>query len=282
MFSPRLLGNNPMQVVQQAVPISPARAARPRFQRLRVIAALMLRGMDTKFGRAAGGYLWAILAPLGATVLLAIAFSIMLRSPPLGTSFLLFYASGILPLRLYTSIGKQVAGAISANRGLLAYPVVTPLDAIFAQCALTFLTDSFVAITIFSGIALFTNADISLDLAPAVGAFILAGLLGLGVGTLNCVLFGFFPTWKNVWSMFSRPIFLASGVFYLYDSVPTAFQAILWWNPLIHITGLMRAGFYGTYEANYVSVPYVLAFAGILFLLGGWLLRRHTSFLIEQ
>ena len=96
------------------------------------------------------------------------------------------------------------------------------------------------------------------------------------------MLFGFFPTWKNVWSMFSRPIFLLSGVLYIYESVPTAFQAILWWNPLLHVTGLMRSGFFGSYDPAYVSVPYVLGVAGTLFLVGGWLLRRHASFLIEQ
>ena len=110
----------------------------------------------------------------------------------------------------------------------------------------------------------------------------LAALLGLGVGTLNCVLFGFFPTWKNVWSVFSRPLFLLSGILYLYDGVPTAFQAILWWNPMLHVIGLMRSGFYGSYDPAYVSVPYVLGVAGTLFLVGGWLLRRHASFLIEQ
>ena len=44
----------------------------------------------------------------------------------------------------------------------------------------------------------------------------------------------------------------------------------------------MRAGFYGSYDAAFVSVPYVLGIAVTLFLIGGWLLRRHASFLIEQ
>ena len=178
----------------------------------------MLRGMDTEQPRRSAAISGRFLRPSVPRCCLAIAFSIVLRTPPLGTNFLLFYASGVLPFRFYGSIGKQVAGAINANRGLLAYPVVTPLDAIFAQFALTFMTDGFVAVMIFSGIALFTDADISLDLAHAVGAFILAGLLGLGIGTLNCVLFGFFPTWQNVWSMFSRPMFLASGIFFLYTT----------------------------------------------------------------
>ena len=59
----------------------------------------------------------------------------MLKSPPLGTSFILFYATGTIPFRLYGAMANKVAGAISASRGLLAYPVVTPLDAVFAQFA---------------------------------------------------------------------------------------------------------------------------------------------------
>ena len=63
-----------------------------------------------------------------------------------GTSFILFYATGTIPFRLYGSMTNAVAGSIAANRGLLAYPVVNPLDAVFAKFTLTFLTDFFVAI----------------------------------------------------------------------------------------------------------------------------------------
>jgi capsular polysaccharide transport system permease protein len=260
----------------------PLGTGRPRFQRLRVIAALVLRGMGTRNGRSAGGYLWTVLQPLGTIVLLALAFSLMLKSPPLGTSFILFYATGTIPFRLYSSMSNAVAGAVTANRGLLAYPVVSPLDAVFAQFLLSFMTDALVAAAVFAGIALLTDADITLDLAPVAGAFILAALTGLGMGTVNCVLFGFFPTWKNVWSVLSRPMFLMSGILYLYDAVPTALQAILWWNPMLQVVGLMRSGFYGSYDADYVSVPYILGVAGALFVVGGWLVRRHASFLIEQ
>lgn len=270
-----------MQASDAAI-LPPVRTGRPRLQRLRVVAALALRGMGARNTRSAGGYLWAILEPLGTTLLLAIAFSLMLRSPPLGSSFILFYATGTIPFRLYGAMAGGVAGAITANRGLLAYPVVSPLDAVFAQFVLGFVTDFLVAVAIFGGIALFTDADIALDLAPAAGAFLLAALLGLGVGSVNCVLFGFFPTWKNVWSVLSRPLFLLSGILYLFDSVPVSFQPLLLWNPLVHVIGLMRSGFYGSYEATYVSVPYVLGVSGSLFLVGGWLIRRHAAFLIEQ
>ena len=86
-----------------------------------------------------------------------------------------------------------------------------------------------------------------------VRAFAMAALLGLGIGTLNCVLFGFFPTWKNIWGVLTRPLFLISGVFFTFNSAPPAMQEVLWYNPLAQIIGEMRAGFYGSYRADYVS-----------------------------
>jgi capsular polysaccharide transport system permease protein len=264
-----------------ALPVPP-RPGNPRFQRLRVIFAMVVREMGTRFGRSAGGYLWAIGEPLGGIMMLAIAFSLALRSPPIGTSFMLFYATGIVPFYLYNIMSKAVSQTVSTNRGLLSYPVVSVLDAMIAKFLLSFLTIFLVGAILFSGIILGLGLYVNLDLGRAVLAFVLAALLGLGVGAVNCVLFGFFPTWKNVWGVLSRPLFLVSGIFYTFDSVPPAFQKVLIWNPLVHIIGVMRSGFYGTYDTHYVSYSYVLGISLGLFVIGAWLMRRHASFLIEQ
>ena len=98
---------------------------------------------------------------------------------------------------------------------------------------------------------------------------------------MNCVLFGFFPTWRNVWSVLTRPLFILSGVFFTFESVPTQFQHVLWYNPLVHVIAVMRSGFYGSYEPQFVSYPYVLAWRSTAFAIGAWLMRRHAAFLIE-
>ena len=108
------------------------------------------------------------------------------------------------------------------------------------------------------------------------------GLIGLGVGTMNCVLFGFFPTWRHVWNVLTKPLFILSGMFYTFESLPPARRrAGLWYNPLFHAVGLLRSGFYGGYEAAYVSPLYVLGFSGSLFMIGAYLLRRHAIALLE-
>ena len=104
-----------------------------RFQRLRVLFALVVREMNTKFGRSYGGYIWAIAEPLGGVMLLNLAFSLTVRRPPLGTNFPLFYATGIVPFFLFTGVSGAVASAVATNRGLLHYPVVSPLDAVFGK-----------------------------------------------------------------------------------------------------------------------------------------------------
>ena len=106
---------------------------------------------------------------------------------------------------------------------------------------------------LFTGIILVDDVAVNFEPIRVVRAFAMAALLGLGVGTLNCVLFGFFPTWKNIWGVLTRPLFLISGIFFTFNSAPPALQEVLWYNPISQIIGEMRAGFYGAYRADYVS-----------------------------
>lgn len=258
------------------------RPARPRLRWARVLSALVIREMATRFGRSAGGYAWAILEPLGGIVLLAVAFSLALRHPPLGTSFILFYASGMIPFGMYSNMARSIATAVSSNRGLMGYPVVTALDAVFAKFALTFLTTLLTSTILATGIILFFRLHVTLDLGALCAAFGLAALLGLGVGTVNCVLFGLYPTWKNVWSVVTRPLFILSGVLFLFESAPPAFQSVLWWNPIVHVVSLMRSGFYGSYHPQFVSPAYVAIVGLTLFVVGAYLLRRHARLLLDQ
>ena len=58
-----------------------------------------------------------------------------------------------MPFRHYGAMSNAIAGSITTNPGLLAYPVVNPLDAVFAAAILAFITDAMVAVVIFAGIA---------------------------------------------------------------------------------------------------------------------------------
>lgn len=252
------------------------------FASARSILALMLREMSTRYGRTPGGYIWAILEPVGALAVMSVVFAILLRSPPLGNSFVLFYASGYLAYTMAGNITGQVQSAISFSKPLLMYPAVSWIDAILAKFLLNFLTNTAVMIVVLFGVLQFTPATATLSFGPIILAVVLAAFLGLGIGSLNCVLVGLFPAWGQVWGIITRPLFLAAGVIFIYENMPASVQGILWYTPWIHITGLFRTGVYPTYTPDYISIPLVLIWTLVPMALGLLLLRRYYQDILNR
>lgn len=254
----------------------------PRFRSVRVVMALIIREMHTRYGTTWGGYVWAILEPVGMIALLSIAFSQFIRTPPLGSSFVLFYATGYIPFHFYAEVAGNTSLAITTNRPLLHFPAVNPLDAVLARFILSILTLIVVTVVTMTGIYLIEEITIQIDLGPVLLSLAAAACLGLGVGTLNCVLFPFLPVWHRIWVIINRPLFLISGIFFTYESMPANVRSILWWNPIVHTVGESRSGYFPIYDGTYVSMLYVWSIAIGSFLLGAYLLRRHKTYIIEK
>jgi capsular polysaccharide transport system permease protein len=263
------------------LPVSPPVAAdRRRFASLRAIGALVLREMSATNGRSPGGYLWAILEPAAGVALLTVIFSMAFLKPALGSNFALFYASGLVPLTFFTSITGRVGQSVAYSRQLLAYPSVTVLDAILARFLLNALTQVLVASVIFTGIFWFYDTKTIVNLPSLAVALAMVASFSLGVGILNCFLFTKFPIWVQLWSILTRPLFIVSCVFNLFDQVPSWARDWLWYNPIIHIVGMTRHGFYPSYHATYVSVPYVMGVSLLTAVFGLMLLYRHKDDLL--
>ncbi len=247
----------------------------------RSVGALVLREMSSTYGRSPGGYIWAVIEPIGAILVLSLAFSLLLRAPSLGTSFLLFYCTGYMPFRVYQDIEGKVGGALNYSRPLLAYPRVLWIDAVMARFLLNLVTITTVFFLVASGILLSIDSHTVLEFAPiAIGIGITAST-GLGVGMINAVLKGLFPVWGQIWSILSRPLLIASGLFFIYEDLPQMAQTILWWNPLFHGTGIVRSGFYPTYDADYVSLTYCFGLSFFFIAMGLLLMRANYKKVLE-
>lgn len=251
-----------------------------RFRSLRTIAALMLREMSTTYGRSPGGFAWAVLEPVGAIAVLSMVFAAGFRSPPIGTNFALFFAAGYMPFALFVDLSGKIAQSLKFSRQLLAYPAVKFTDAIFARLILNTLTQVVVTILVFVGIEAIFDLNTIVRTSPIVVAMCMATAFGFGVGLVNCYLMFAFPIWERIWRIATRPLVLISGVIFLYEIMPSAAQEVLWYNPLVHVTGMMRRGFFVGYEAPYVSTIFVFSVSAVLIVLGLLLLfRRHRDLL---
>jgi capsular polysaccharide transport system permease protein len=164
----------------------------------------------------------------------------------------------------------------------LVYPSVSWIDAVAARFVLNTVTGLVVVGVALAGLALATGEVRIVAPGLVVLSLALAALLGLGLGVMNCLLVGLFPAWGQVWAIASRPLFLVAGVIFVMEDLPTRIQDALFLTPWIHVTGLFRAGLYAGYEASYVSVPLVLAWALVPLAAGLLFLRKHSHEILQS
>ena len=264
------------------IPQLPLKPVLPRFSSARAIAAMMLREISTTYGRSPGGYLWAILEPAAGIVLLVLIFSTAFRAPPLGTSFALFYAAGMLPFLMFLDVSNKLSQVVQFSRQLLEYPRVTFFDALVARLVLNCVTQLMVHCLVLGFIFIVLDTHTSIDFGKMFTGYLMVISLIIGIGTINSFLTLAYPLWQNIWAILMRPLFIISGIFFLFESIPQPYSDILWYNPIVHILGIMRDAFYPFYNPDYVSITYVMIVSLVTALPGLFLLRRyHQDMLLK-
>ena len=252
------------------------------FPTTRTIFALMLREMSTTYGRSPGGYIWAVLEPAVGILLLTAIFSAAFRTPPLGVNFPIFYASGLVPFTLFLTVNGKMGIALLFSKPLLEYPTVTFVDALLARFLTNVITQLMVAYVIIGFILIAYATQTILDMPRIILGFTMAASLALGIGTMNCFLISRYPVWQQIWSIVNRPLFLISCVFYTFETIPAPFNDYLWWNPIVHVVGVTRSGFYSYYDAAYASPLYVFGLSIGLTCFGLLFLQRQYKDLMER
>ena len=237
-------------------------------QHLRVVAALVIREMQARFGSKPGGYIWAIVDPLAHVAIMTTVFSTLARVPALGNDFALFFASGYLPFGFYQGMSSFVAGAVRSNKNLFSYPNVSPFDAAVARFILQLITSVMVTVVVMLLCTSEGSRLHELSLAPAVQAVVVASLMGFGMGMANISLFAAYPLYEKVFGLINRPLYLLSGVILIPDNLPGPIFDALMWNPLVHIVMWFRQAIYPEYTANGLDKLYVIECASVLVMIG--------------
>lgn len=253
----------------------------PRGTTLRSVFALLLREFSTSNSNSVGGVLWAFLSPIATIVFMTIIFSSGFRNPPIGDVFAIFYATGIVPFTFFSVISGKLGNAIKENSKILKFPRISVLDTIIAKLLFVVLVQTIVAVLIYTSILNIWNTKTILDFGPIIESIALAIVLGFGVGTVNAYLFQMFPTWRQLWGIATAPLFLLSCIIFTFEMVPQPYADWLSFNPLVHIVGLSRTGFYHGYSAHYVEPLYPLLLGIALSVLGLLLLSQGRARLLN-
>ena len=232
--------------------------------------ALMRRELRRAYRRIPGGVLWAFVEPVLMVALLSIGFSMVLRAPPLGMDFALFFASGQAVYLVFQMMTDGLGNGFRflKRRGRRWWP-----EALLARGIIQAIIGLTVANVLFVGGLFWTQTHSMIDALRIIMALGLALLFGAALGVLNCALFAYLPIYRPFWSVLARVAFLGSGVLFLPENLPPGLGDILWFHPMLHILSLMRSGLYTGYHPT-VLEPLYVAFASLAALALGLVLLR--------
>lgn len=235
---------------------------------LQVLHALLLRETKTRFGASQIGYLWAFIEPALWIGMFVGFYGIVGRISPPGMSMVAFLTTGIVPFSLFRETTQRCMSAIEANKGLLFYPQVRPLDLVIARAILEAATYLGVMTLFMAGLWLWEGPPRIDSLLETIAGLGLAGAFGASLGLLCCGLSVYSPTVERLFPTVLRLVFWLSAVFHPVESLPRAMRDALLLNPLTHAIELTRDGWFAGYDARHADPTYVLVWILVLSFFG--------------
>ncbi|MFB0492042.1 capsular polysaccharide transport system permease protein [Methylobacterium sp. OAE515] len=243
---------------------------------LHVLHALMLRDMRTRFGASLWGYGVVVLWPCVHVFLLIAIYTFQKLPAPLGDNRALFFASGAVPVLVFQYISREVMKAVISNRPLTYYPQVKLFDVIFARILVEIVT-GFLALLVIIAVLVSIGANpVPADPFVAMCAYLSAILLGIGIGTINVAIIGFFPGWLLGYALLSIILYISSGVMFLPSYMPDKIYSWMKYNPVLQLAEWMRSAYY-PYARIEIDYLYVLMFALISVSIGLYLVKHIVA-----
>lgn len=225
---------------------------------LRVIGALLMREIITRYGRHNLGFLWLLLEPIIFTVGVVILWNVF--HTPLGVRVEVtpFIVTGYSSLLLWRICSFRGIKAIEPNRSLLHHRQVKIQDIFIARMLLDVAgvtTAFFLLMVTMTGLELLRfPQDLLLLLAGWLMMAWFSACLGIILGCLS----EHGELTERLWHPASYFMLAISGTFFMIDWLPTNLQSLALWVPMIHPIEMMRAGYWGDAVRTHFSIPYIM------------------------
>lgn len=255
--------------------LPPAQAEKtPIESYLHVLHALILRDMRTRFGASIWGYGVIVLWPCVHVFMLIAIYTFQKLAAPLGDNRALFFASGAVPVLVFQYVSREVMKAVIANRPLTYYPQVKLFDVILARILVEIVTGFLALLVVVSVLVIIGSDPIPASPITAMCGYIAAIVLGIGIGTINVAIIGFFPGWMIGYALFSIILYVSSGVMFLPSYMPEKVYYWMKYNPAMQLAEWVRSAYY-PYAGIQVDYLYVIMF-GLTAASIGLLLVKHV------
>ncbi|MFG1383393.1 ABC transporter permease [Xanthobacter versatilis] len=234
----------------------------------RVVGAVIMRDLQTRFGAGYFGFLLGIMIPLAHLTIAIVITTVLGRPAPIGTDGPVFLMTGVLPFILWLYCHRQIMQTIAQNRSLLYFPSVDIFDLFAARIIVEIISGTIVAVTLFSSLSILGHHVSASEWPNFLGAIVHAWVFGVATGLIFGGVSAIWPFAMMLGNVMGPILWVSSGILFLPDLLPNKISDLIYFNPLAHVVDSARISFYNEYTSTFYD-PIFLNISILILLIFG-------------
>jgi ABC-type polysaccharide/polyol phosphate export permease len=223
----------------------------------RVLYALMMRELITRFGRENLGVLWLVGEPMIFTLGIATLWTALSLSHGPGIPVVAFAVTGYSSVLMWRNATSHCTGALEANKPLLFHRSVQVIDIFFTRIALE-ICGATGSLIVLSSIFIYVGwMNPPADFLLAITGWLMLAWFGASLALLIGAGTAYSPLVERLWHPAAYLFFPLSGAAFMVDWLPRKFQMVVLLLPTVHGVEMLRHGYFGNVVPTHYDIGYM-------------------------
>lgn len=257
----RMIGGAGVKRWVKALSAVPARQSR-------IIGALMMREMVTRYGREGLGFLWIVGEPLMFCLGVIVMWTALKPAYEHGVRVGPFVMTGYMCLLLLRHMIQHSLGAIEANIGLLHHRQIRIIHVYVSRAMVEFMGTTTAFVIVYAILYMLGQVSPPQNVLLLYWGWLSLAWFSFGLALLLSVLAVRFAVIERVTQLFTYILIPLSGAFFTVSVVPRAYREAFLLVPMPNAVEMVRAGFFGEFFEAYYHTMYPLLAGTVLVVVG--------------
>ncbi|GAA0197618.1 capsular polysaccharide transport system permease protein [Brevundimonas nasdae] len=239
-------------------------------QHSRVIGALLMREMTTRFGREGIGFLWLVGEPMlfcGGVIALWSLVKPTFASEH-GLRLAPFVMTGYMCLILMRHLISLLTPAVQSNVGLLYHRFVTPTHILATRILLEIAGGTLAFVILYAFLGLIQQVQPPENYPLLYAGWGVIAFCSTGLGLIMTGLVMRYEIIERVVGLVSYLLMPVSGAFFMVAWLPPSAQKVMMYIPFVHGTEAIRGAIFGEFVETHYDLGYALVVGAIMNIIG--------------
>jgi len=240
----------------------------------RVLHALLMREVITRFGRENLGVLWLVGEPMIFTLGVAALWSLAGLSHGSGIPIVAFAVTGYSSVLMWRNSVSRCNSAVQENKPLLFHRNVQVIDVLLTRIVIE-VGGATASLVILAAFFIFIGRmQLPQDPLVVVFGWLMLAWFGASLALVLGAGSAFSPMVERLWHPASYLLFPLSGAAFMVEWLPKKFQDTVLLLPMVHGTEIVRQGWFGGVVQTHYNVGYMATCCLVLSLAGLYLVQE--------